>query len=63
MPAAVRNFAENSFFPDIQRIQNNILTSIQYDFAKYGTGKQHGVPCKQYYGIVAVFPGRKNQIQ
>jgi len=58
MPAAVRNFAENSFFPDIQRIQNNILTSIQYDFAKYGTGKQ-----QEYLQTVlrycGRFPGRK----
>ncbi len=40
MPAAVNNFAENIKLPVIQQIQNNILTSIQYDFAKYGTRKQ-----------------------
>jgi len=58
MPAAVNNFAENTRLADIQRIQNNILTSIQYDFAKYGTRKQ-----QEYLQIVlrycGRFPGRK----
>jgi predicted AAA+ superfamily ATPase len=58
MPAAVNNFAENTRLPDIQRIRNNILTSVQYDFAKYGTRKQ-----QEYLQIVlrycGRFPGRK----
>ena len=58
MPAAVKNFAENIGLPDIQRIQNNILTSIQYDFAKYGSRKQ-----QEYLQTVLMycgrFPGRK----
>ena len=58
MPAAVNNFAKNTKLPDIQRIQNNILTSIQYDFAKYGTRKQ-----QEYLQIVlrycGRYPGRK----
>ncbi len=58
MPAAVNNFAENTRLPDIQRIQNNILTSIQYDFAKYGARKQ-----QEYLQIVlrycGRYPGRK----
>jgi predicted AAA+ superfamily ATPase len=58
MPAVVENFAENVRLPDIQRIQNNILTSIQYDFAKYGTRKQ-----QEYLQTVlrycGRFPGRK----
>lgn len=58
MPAAVNNFAENNNLPDIQRIQNNILTSIQYDFAKYGTRKQ-----QDYLQLVlrycGRYPGRK----
>jgi len=58
MPAAVNNFAENTRLADIQRIQNNILTSIQYDFAKYGTRKQ-----QEYLQIVlrycGRYPGRK----
>jgi len=53
MPAAVNNFAENTNLPDIQRIQNNILTSIQYDFAKYGTRKQ-----QEYLQIVLRYCGR-----
>jgi len=53
MPAAVNNFAENTRLADIQRIQNNILTSIQYDFAKYGTRKQ-----QEYLQIVLRYCGR-----
>lgn len=58
MPAAVSNFAENTNLPDIQRVLNNILTSIQYDFAKYGTRKQ-----QEYLQVVlrycGRYPGRK----
>lgn len=58
MPAAVKNFADNTRLPDIQQIQNNILTSIRYDFAKYGTRKQ-----QEYLQTVMMycgrFPGRK----
>jgi len=58
MPAAVNNFAENTNHSDIQRIQNNILTSIQYDFAKYGSRKQ-----QEYLQLVlrycGRYPGRK----
>ncbi len=58
MPAVVKNFAENNRPSDIQRIQNTILTSIQYDFAKYGTRKQ-----QEYLQIVfkycGRYPGRK----
>ena len=58
MPAAVNNFAENTNHSDIQRVQNNILTSIQYDFAKYGSRKQ-----QEYLQIVfrycGRYPGRK----
>lgn len=58
MPAVVKNFAENTRLSDIQRIQNNIMTSIQYDFAKYGTRKQ-----QDYLQLVlrycGRYPGRK----
>jgi predicted AAA+ superfamily ATPase len=58
MPAAVNNFAENTNHSDIQRVQNNILTSIQYDFAKYGSRKQ-----QEYLQLVlrycGRYPGRK----
>ncbi len=58
MPAVVKTYAENDKLSEIQRIHNNILTSIQYDFAKYGTRKQ-----QEYLQIVLKycgrFPGRK----
>ncbi|MEI6049800.1 MAG: AAA family ATPase [Bacteroidota bacterium] len=58
MPAVVNNYAKNIRLPDIQRIQNNILTSIYYDFAKYGTRKQ-----QEYLQMVlrycGRYPGRK----
>jgi len=58
MPAAVKRFAEKNKLTDIQRIQNDILTSIQYDFGKYGTRKQ-----QEYLQTVldycGRYPGRK----
>ena len=58
MPAAVKNYAKNTRLSDIQRVHGNILTSIQYDFAKYGTRKQ-----QEYLNIVlrycGRYPGRK----
>ena len=53
MPAAVKTYAENDKLSEIQRIHNNILTSIQYDFAKYGTRKQ-----QEYLQIVLKYCGR-----
>ena len=53
MPAVVKAYAENNRFSEIQRIHNNILTSIQYDFAKYGTRKQ-----QEYLQIVLKYCGR-----
>jgi predicted AAA+ superfamily ATPase len=53
MPAAVNNYAGNVRLSEIQRIQNSILTSIQYDFAKYGTRKQ-----QEYLQIVLKYCGR-----
>jgi len=53
MPAAVKNYAENTKLSEIQRVHNNILTSIQYDFAKYGTRKQ-----QEYLNIVLKYCGR-----
>jgi predicted AAA+ superfamily ATPase len=58
MPAAVKTYAENDKVSEIRRIQNNILTSIQYDFAKYGNRK-----FQEYLQIVlrycGRFPGRR----
>ncbi len=53
MPAVVKTYAENKKLSEIQRIHNNILTSIQYDFAKYGTRKQ-----QEYLQIVLKYCGR-----
>jgi uncharacterized protein len=58
MPAAVKSYAEENKLTEIQRIHHNILTSIQYDFAKYGTRKQ-----QEYLQTVLKYcgqnPGRK----
>lgn len=61
MPAVVKSYTENSelsLLSGIQRIQNDILTSFQYDFAKYGTRRQ-----QEYLQIIlrycGRFPGRK----
>lgn len=40
MPEAVKSFVENKNLINIERIHSNILTSLQYDFAKYGKRKQ-----------------------
>ncbi len=53
MPAVVKTYAGNDKLSEIQRIHNNILTSIQYDFAKYGTRKQ-----QEYLQIVLKYCGR-----
>jgi len=53
MPAVVQTYSENEKLSEIQRIHNNILTSIQYDFAKYGTRKQ-----QEYLQIVLKYCGR-----
>jgi uncharacterized protein len=40
MPAVVKTYAEHKKLSEIQRIHNDILISVQYDFSKYGTRKQ-----------------------
>lgn len=37
MPEAVKTYIETSDLLEVERIQDNILTSLEYDFAKYGT--------------------------
>lgn len=58
MPAVVKSYSEDNKLTEIERIHNNILTSIQYDFAKYGTKKQ-----QEYLLTVLKYcgqnPGRK----
>jgi len=40
MPEAVHIYLETNKFIEVERIHNNIITSLIYDFAKYGTRKQ-----------------------
>lgn len=40
MPEAVRVYIETNKFTEVERIHSNIITSLIYDFAKYGTRKQ-----------------------
>jgi len=40
MPEVVKAYVSQEKLTDIERIQSNILTTLQYDFAKYGTKKQ-----------------------
>ena len=40
MPEAVKAFVESQKLLDIERIQSSILTSLKYDFAKYGSKSQ-----------------------
>jgi predicted AAA+ superfamily ATPase len=42
MPEAVKVFVENQKLFDVERVQSTILTSLQYDFSKYGTKGQQG---------------------
>lgn len=53
MPAVVKTYVENDKLSEIQRIQNNIITAVQYDFAKYGTRKQ-----QEYLQTVLKYCGR-----
>jgi predicted AAA+ superfamily ATPase len=58
MPAVVKTYVENDKLSEIQRIQNNILTAVQYDFAKYGTRKQ-----QEYLQTVLKYCGRYPSIK
>jgi hypothetical protein len=40
MPEAVNSYAQNGSLVSIERIHSSIITSLRYDFAKYGTKKQ-----------------------
>ena len=40
MPEAVKVFADNQKLIDVERVHSSILTSLQYDFAKYGSKSQ-----------------------
>ncbi len=40
MPEAVKTYLNANKFTDVERIHSNIVTSLIYDFAKYGSRKQ-----------------------
>lgn len=40
MPEAVKVFVENQKLIDVERVHSSILTSLQYDFTKYGSKSQ-----------------------
>jgi len=40
MPEAVHSYLKTNKFTEVERIHNSIVTSLMYDFAKYGTRKQ-----------------------
>jgi len=40
MPEAVKVYLETKDFTEVEKIHAGILTSFQYDFAKYGSRKQ-----------------------
>ncbi|MBU0764783.1 MAG: AAA family ATPase [Bacteroidetes bacterium] len=58
MPAVVKAYTENEKLTEIERVHNNIITSLQYDFSKCGTRKQQEMLVKvmKYCGR---HPGRK----
>ncbi|MBN2663483.1 MAG: ATP-binding protein [Bacteroidales bacterium] len=37
MPEAVKTYSQTGELLEVERIHNNIITSLEYDFAKYGT--------------------------
>ena len=40
MPEAVKTYVDSGDLIEVEKVHSNILTSLQYDFAKYGTKKQ-----------------------
>jgi predicted AAA+ superfamily ATPase len=58
MPEAVRVFAENQKLIDVERVHSSILTSLQYDFSKYGTKSQQQY-LSSVFNYVAKNPGKK----
>jgi predicted AAA+ superfamily ATPase len=58
MPEAVKSFTETNKLLDIERVHQSILTSLQYDFAKYGSRSEqiHLINTLRY---VAQNPGKK----
>lgn len=58
MPEAVQTFIDTKDFLKIQRVHASILTSLQFDFAKYGTRKEQEI-MQIVFGYVANNLGNK----
>ncbi len=50
MPEAVKIYVETKNLTEVEKVHSSIITSLQYDFAKYGTRKQQEYlkECLQY---------------
>ena len=58
MPEAVRVYLETKDLSQVEKIHENILTSLQYDFAKYAGLKQQQL-LRRVFNYVAVNPGKE----
>ncbi|MDX2414125.1 MAG: AAA family ATPase [Bacteroidales bacterium] len=46
MPEAVKKFVEDNNLPEVERVHESILKSLEYDFSKYGTRSQQSIMIK-----------------
>ncbi len=46
MPEAVRKFVEENNLPEVERVHESILKSLEYDFSKYGSRSQQDTMIK-----------------
>jgi len=58
MPEAIRVYLETNDLSQVEKIHENILTSLQYDFAKYAHLKQQQL-LRQVLWYVATNPGKE----
>ena len=58
MPEAVKTFADERKLLEVEKVHSSITTSLQYDFAKYGTKSEQQYLLKVFQ-YVARNPGRK----
>jgi len=58
MPEAVKTFVRDGDLQAVEKIQENIITSFQYDFAKYGTKKQQQL-LREVMRFIARNPGKE----
>lgn len=58
MPEAVKVFAQTNDLLEVEKVLINIITSLQFDFAKYGTRKEQGY-LKECLNYSALNVGKK----